>query len=94
MNTQAPPKLPPAWFKHAFWRGHRAVYRLSRGRFLWTPASKRGWRFVIGPSKQGRWELKQTLRGYNVLHPLRLPSINDPLNLSLSFSAESRPEHN
>lgn len=45
MNTDAPapPRLPPAWFKHAFWRGHRAAYRLSRGRFLWTPASKRGW---------------------------------------------------
>jgi deazaflavin-dependent oxidoreductase (nitroreductase family) len=38
------PKLPPAWFKHAFWRGHRAVHRLSGGRFLWTPTrSKRGW---------------------------------------------------
>ena len=37
------PKLPPAWFKHAFWRGHRALNRLSGGRFLWTPASKRGW---------------------------------------------------
>lgn len=42
-TTSSPPKLPPAWFKHAFWRGHRAVYRLSGGRFLWTPASKRGW---------------------------------------------------
>jgi deazaflavin-dependent oxidoreductase (nitroreductase family) len=39
----APPKLPPAWFKHAFWRCHRGLYRLSGGRFLWTPASKRGW---------------------------------------------------
>jgi deazaflavin-dependent oxidoreductase (nitroreductase family) len=38
-----PAKLPPAWFKHAFWRCHRALYRLSGGRFLWTPASKRGW---------------------------------------------------
>jgi deazaflavin-dependent oxidoreductase (nitroreductase family) len=45
MSTTArtPPKLPPAWFKHAFWKGHRAAYRLSRGRLLWTPASKRGW---------------------------------------------------
>lgn len=42
-TAQTAPKLPPAWFKHAFWRGHRAAYRLSRGRFLWTPASKRGW---------------------------------------------------
>ena len=38
-----PPKLPQAWFKHVFWRGHRALYRLSGGRFLWTPESKRGW---------------------------------------------------
>ena len=38
------PRLPPPWFKHAFWRAHRAAYRLSGGRFLWTPASsKRGW---------------------------------------------------
>ena len=42
-TTTRPATLPPAWFKHAFWRCHRALYRLSRGRFLWTPASKRGW---------------------------------------------------
>lgn len=28
---------------HLFWRVHRALYRLSRGRFLWTTSSKRGW---------------------------------------------------
>lgn len=39
----AAPKLPPSWFVHTFWRVHRALYRLSGGRFLWTPASKRGW---------------------------------------------------
>ena len=38
-----PPKLPPRWFKHVFWRLHRALYRLSGGHLLWTPASKRGW---------------------------------------------------
>lgn len=38
-----PPKPPPPWFVHTFWRAHRALYRLSGGRFLWTPASKRGW---------------------------------------------------
>jgi F420H(2)-dependent quinone reductase len=37
------PKLPPPWFMHTFWRAHRALYRLSGGRFLWTTASKRGW---------------------------------------------------
>lgn len=44
-TTAAPaPKLPPAWFKHAFWRVHRLLYRVSGGHFLWTPASsKRGW---------------------------------------------------
>lgn len=41
--VDAPPKLPPAWFKHTFWRVHRWLHRLSGGRFLWTPASKRGW---------------------------------------------------
>jgi deazaflavin-dependent oxidoreductase (nitroreductase family) len=25
------------------WRVHRVLYRLSGGRFLWTPANKRGW---------------------------------------------------
>ena len=42
-NPTKPPKLPPPWFIHTFWRLHRAAYRLSRGRFLWTTASKRGW---------------------------------------------------
>jgi deazaflavin-dependent oxidoreductase (nitroreductase family) len=38
-----PPKLQPPWFVHTFWRAHRALYRLSGGRFLWTTRSKRGW---------------------------------------------------
>ena len=37
------PRMPPPWFVHAAWRVHRALYRLSGGRFLWTPANKRGW---------------------------------------------------
>jgi deazaflavin-dependent oxidoreductase (nitroreductase family) len=37
------PKKPPAWFVHIAWRVHRALYRLSGGRFLWTTSSKRGW---------------------------------------------------
>lgn len=41
--TARAPQLPPAWFKHAFWRGHRALHRLSGGRFLWTPAGRLGW---------------------------------------------------
>ena len=45
MGTEAtrPPKVPPRWFVHTFWRVHRALYRLSGGHFLWTTSSKRGW---------------------------------------------------
>lgn len=42
-KTTRPPKMPPPWFIHMAWRVHRLLYRLSGGRFLWTPASKRGW---------------------------------------------------
>jgi len=37
------PRLPPPWVVHAAWRVHRALYRLSGGRFLWTTSNKRGW---------------------------------------------------
>jgi deazaflavin-dependent oxidoreductase (nitroreductase family) len=45
MGTEAtrPPKMQPPWFVHLFWRVHRALYRLSGGRFLWTTSNKRGW---------------------------------------------------
>lgn len=45
MSTAAPrtPKHPPPWFVHHAWRVHRALYRLSGGRFLWTTSNKRGW---------------------------------------------------
>jgi F420H(2)-dependent quinone reductase len=38
-----PPRVPPSWFVHTAWRVHRALYRFSRGRFLWTTSNKRGW---------------------------------------------------
>ena len=41
--TTRPPKIPPSWFVHTAWRVHRALYRLSGGRFLWDTSSKRGW---------------------------------------------------
>jgi len=37
------PRLPPAWIKHAFWRGHRTAYRIRGDRSLWPPGGKRGW---------------------------------------------------
>ena len=42
-NDSTPPKRPPRWFVHGAWRVHRALYNLSRGRFLWTTSNKRGW---------------------------------------------------
>lgn len=38
-----PPRRPPPWFVHTAWRVHRALYRLSGGRFLWAASNKRGW---------------------------------------------------
>jgi deazaflavin-dependent oxidoreductase (nitroreductase family) len=38
-----PPRHPPPWFVHKAWRVHRALYRLSGGRFLWNTSNKRGW---------------------------------------------------
>ena len=38
-----PPRIPPPWFVHTAWRVHRALHRLSGGRFLWTTSNKRGW---------------------------------------------------
>lgn len=42
-STKARPRIPPGWFVNVAWRVHRGLYRLSGGRFLWTPANKRGW---------------------------------------------------
>jgi deazaflavin-dependent oxidoreductase (nitroreductase family) len=42
---------------HTAWRVHRALYRVSGGRFLWTPANKRGWgalRLTTVGRKSGR----------------------------------------
>ena len=64
-RTDAPPKLPLAWFKHLFWRAHRAVNRLSGGRFLWTPEAKRGWgamRLTTTGRRTGR--LRTVIVGY------------------------------
>jgi F420H(2)-dependent quinone reductase len=67
MGTEAtkPPKLPPTWFIHTFWRVHRALCKLSGGRFLWTPASKRGWgalRLTTVGRKSGR--KRRVILGY------------------------------
>jgi deazaflavin-dependent oxidoreductase (nitroreductase family) len=50
-------RRPPSWFVHAAWRAHRALYRLTGGRFLWTTDNKRGWgalRLTTVGRKSGR----------------------------------------
>ena len=42
-DEPTPPRVPPRWFVHGAWRVHRALYKLSGGRFLWTTSNKRGW---------------------------------------------------
>jgi len=56
-DAERPPKMPPAWFVHTAWRVHRALYKLSGGRFLWTTSNKRGWgalRLTTVGRKSGR----------------------------------------
>jgi len=79
------PKKPPAWFVHVAWRVHRALYRLSGGRFLWTPANKRGWgalwltttgrtsgeerRVIIGYLEDGPNLVGLAMNGWDEGHP-------------------------
>jgi deazaflavin-dependent oxidoreductase (nitroreductase family) len=80
-----PPKLPPPWFIHLFWRLHRVAYRLSGGRFLWTTTSKRGWgalrltaigrrsgkerSVILGYLEDGRNLVTLAMNGWDEGHP-------------------------
>ena len=83
--TTPPPRLPPPWFVHTFWRVHRTLYRLSGGRLLWTPASKRGWgalylttigrksgqerRVIVGYLEDGPNLIVLAMNGWDEGHP-------------------------
>lgn len=42
-SSEQPQRLPPRWIMHVFWRCHRGVFRITRGRVgLWRP-KRRGW---------------------------------------------------
>jgi F420H(2)-dependent quinone reductase len=80
-----PPRVPPAWFVHTAWRAHRVLHRLSGGRFLWTPANKRGWgalhltttgrrsgqarRVIIGYLEDGDDLVALAMNGWGEGHP-------------------------
>ena len=60
-----PPRLPPAWFIHLAWRVHRVLYRVSGGRFLWTPANKRGWgAFLLTTTGRKSGRERRVILGY------------------------------
>ncbi len=87
MDTQTtePPKLPPAWFKHLFWRVHRFLYRIAGGRVLWTPRSKRGW---------GAMHLTTTGRRSGLLRSVIVGYIEDsstPVVLAMNGWDEGEP---
>jgi deazaflavin-dependent oxidoreductase (nitroreductase family) len=43
-ESSNPARLPPRWFVVTFWKVHRALNRMTRGRrFLWGTGGKRGW---------------------------------------------------
>ena len=69
--TTRPPRMPPPWFVHLAWRAHRALYRLSGGRFLWSTSNKRGWgalRLTTVGRKSGRE--RSVILGYLEEKPL------------------------
>jgi len=58
-------RLPPRWFMRTFWKGHRGLYRLSRGRLgMWRPKPN-GWgtlRLTTTGRRTGR--LRNVMVGY------------------------------
>ena len=43
VSSEQTPRLPPRWVMHVFWRRHRGVFRITRGKVgLWRP-KRRGW---------------------------------------------------
>jgi deazaflavin-dependent oxidoreductase (nitroreductase family) len=78
-------RLPPRWFVVAFWHGHRAVLRATRGRFgLWRPKPG-GWgtlrltttgrrsgmprQVVVGYIEDGRNLVTMAMNGWGPAEP-------------------------
>jgi F420H(2)-dependent quinone reductase len=82
---RGPARLPPRWFVVMFWQGHRALVRLTRGRFgLWRPKPD-GWgtlrltttgrrtglprQVVVGYFEDGRNLITMAMNGWGVAEP-------------------------
>ncbi len=102
-----PPKLPPAWFQHLFWRGHRVLYKLSGGRFLWTTSSKRGWgalrlttlgrksgqqrSVIVGYIEDGPNLVVLAMNGWDEGHPVLVAQPRGAPRCHRSFGAPAGP---
>lgn len=83
--TSRTPRVPPPWFVHTAWRVHRALHRISGGRFLWTTSNKRGWgalhlttigrksgqerRVIVGYLEDGPNLVALAMNGWDEGHP-------------------------
>jgi F420H(2)-dependent quinone reductase len=68
LSESAPPKagrLPPRWFVRAAWVVHRAIYRLSPGRFgLWRPRPGRWGTLRLTTTGRRSGARRQAILGY------------------------------
>ena len=59
------PRLPPRWFVRAAWVVHRAIYRLTPGRFgLWRPAERKWGTFRLTTIGRHSGKKRQAILGY------------------------------
>jgi deazaflavin-dependent oxidoreductase (nitroreductase family) len=59
------PNLPPRWFVRAAWVIHRAIYRLTPGRFgLWKPAERKWGTFRLTTVGRKSGRERRAILGY------------------------------
>jgi F420H(2)-dependent quinone reductase len=59
------PSIPPRWFVRVAWVVHRAIYRLTPGRFgLWKPAERKWGTFRITTVGRKSGKERQAILGY------------------------------
>jgi deazaflavin-dependent oxidoreductase (nitroreductase family) len=59
------PRLPPRWFVRVAWAVHRAIYRLTPGRFgLWLPAARKWGTFRLTTVGRRSGQRRKAILGY------------------------------
>ena len=63
--TAEAPRLPPRWFVRIAWVVHRAIYRLTPGRFgLWRPEEKKWGTFRLTTVGRRSGRTREAILGY------------------------------